>query len=75
MQYDWYRSQAQLLYPNNVPELPQYDLLSNVSDIVEYNNSNNITVYTTAYNAHWDPKLLTEIIINGKLYELILNSN
>ncbi len=74
LQYDWYRSQIQLLFPENIPDLSKYDLLVNVSDIVEYNNSNDIVVYTTAYNAHWDPELLTEIIINGKLYELILNT-
>ena len=74
IQYDWYRSQIQLLFPETVPELSKYDLLANVSDIVKYNNSNNVVVYTTAYNAHWDPELLTEIIINGKLYELILNT-
>ena len=73
MQYDWYRSQIKLLFPNNIPEISEYDLSSNVYDIVEYNNSNGVVVYTTTYNAHWDPKLLTEIIINAKLYELILN--
>ena len=73
MQYDWYRSQIKLLFPNNIPEISEYDLSNNVYDIVEYNNSNGVVVYTTTYNAHWDPKLLTEIIINAKLYELILN--
>jgi len=73
MQYDWYRSHIQLLFPDNIPEISEYNLLTNVSDIVEYNNSNNVVVYTTAYNAHWDPKLLAEIIINGKLYKLILH--
>ena len=73
MQYDWYRSHIQLLFPDNIPEISEYNLLTNVSDIVEYNSSNNVVVYTTAYNAHWDPKLLAEIIINGKLYKLILH--
>ena len=73
MQYDWYRSQIQLLFPDNIPEISKYDLLNNVYNIVEYNNSNNIGVYSTTYNAHWDPQILTEIIINAKLYELALN--
>ena len=73
MQYDWYRSHIHLLFPDNIPEISEYNLLTNVSDIIEYNNSNNVVVYTTAYNANWDPQILAEIIINGKLYELILN--